>query len=272
MRELHGRTAVVTGAAGGIGSRVAHRLARSGMSLALVDRDAEGLGALADALPAPTRVTTHVADLAEVTSFPALADAVAGAHDGVHVLVSNAGLTVHGRFADHTPADLDRVLDVDLRAGLHLVHALLPHLRAAEEAHVVLVASMAALLAFPYQSAYSAAKFGLRGFGHALRIELSAEAIGVTTVLPGTIATGFLAAARSHDVETSARLAGLMRRHGTSPERVAAAVERGVRRNRGEVRVGWDAHLVAALGRLAPRLLPGLLGLAYRRGPDGGAR
>lgn len=265
MHDLNDRVVLLTGAAGGIGSALARAFAAAGARLALVDRDETGLAALAQGLPGATQVSLHRLDLADFSTFDGLLADVIAAHGRVDVLVNNAGLTVHGRFADHTAADLDRVLDVDLRAPVHLTRVALPHLRRAEQAHVVLVSSMAGGLAFPFQSAYSTAKFGLRGFGAALRIELAPEGIGVTTVMPGTIATPLLANATSHDDATSTRLAAMMRRYGTNPDRAAAAVLRGIRRNRGTVRAGWDSHVVGLVGWLAPPLMPALLRLAFRR-------
>lgn len=256
---------LLTGAAGGIGSALARAFAAAGARLALVDRDDEGLATLADQLPDAAGVTLHPLDLARFEAFEALLADVTEAHGGLHVLVNNAGLTVHGTFANHTADDVDRVLDVDLRAPVHLTRVALPHLLRADVAHIVLVSSMAGGLAFPFQSAYSAAKHGLRGFGAALRIELAAEDVGVTTVLPGTIATGLLSTATSHDEATSTHLADLMRRYGTSPDRVAAAVLQGIRRNRGTLRAGWDSHLVGFLSWLVPPLLPATLRVAFRR-------
>jgi short-subunit dehydrogenase len=265
MFELRDRVVLLTGAAGGIGGALARAFAAAGARLALVDRDEAGLAAVAGDLPGSTPVSLHPFDLGEFPAYASLLAEVLAAHGRIEVLVNNAGLTVHGTFADHTAADLDRVLDIDLRASLHLTRIALPQLRQANAAHIALVSSMAGGLAFPFQSAYSAAKFGLRGFGAALRIELARDGIGVTTVMPGTIATGFLANAASHDEATSTRLSALMQRYGTRPERAAAAVLRGIRRNRGTVRVGWDSHLMGFLGWVAPPLMPALLQLAFRR-------
>ncbi len=231
-----------------------------------MDRDEAGLQELASSLPASCEVSRHGVDLAELGGLDDLAAAVVDRHGGAHVLINNAGLTVHGAFEDYSAADIDRVLDVDLRAPLHLVRAFLPHLVAAAPAHVVNVASLAGLSGFPFQSTYSAAKFALRGFGQALRPELAARGIGVTTVLPGTVATPFLRTAASHDRDTSDRLARLMMNHGAPPARVARAIERAIRRDRAVVRVGWDCHAVAWCNQLCPPLIPWVLRLAYRGG------
>ena len=266
LRSFDGRVVLLTGAAGGIGAALARQLARTGARLALADRDVARLEVLARSLSASTtRLTTHRVDLSDRSAIRPLIADVLRAHGGLHLLISNAGLTVHGPLSQQTPEEVDRVLDVDLRAAIHLTHAALPALRRADAAHVVLVSSMAGLLAFPLQSTYSAAKFGVRGFGQALRMELRADGVGVTTVLPGTTATGFLSSADSHDPAMSRRLGYLMRRYGTSPERVARATLAGVLTDRAEVRVGWDAWGVSLVTRLAPALLPALLAAGYRR-------
>ena len=259
------RIVVLTGAAGGIGTAIARRLAEAGAVLALVDRDAAGLEALATAL-GEAETSTHLFDLRGLDGLDALAEAVVEAHGGVDVLVNNAGVTVHGPLAAQSADDVARVLGVDLHAVIEATRVFLPRLRGRPGAHVVHIASMAGLQGFPFQSTYSAAKFGLRGFGQALRPELAAMGIGCSTILPGTIATGFLRHTPSHDPASSARLATLMERFGTSPDRVAAAVIHALRWNRAEVRVGWDAHLLALTRWLCPPLLPWLLGVMLRRG------
>lgn len=256
MRDLNGRAVLLTGAAGGIGSALARQLAGHGARLALVDLDAAGLDRLATELPGST---THRMDLTDRAALAGLVPDVVAAHGGLDVLICNAGLTVFGRFADLAPTEIDAVLEVDLTSVLHLVALALPELRARDQAHVVLVSSMAGLQAFPFQSIYSAAKHGLRAYGESLRWELAAEGIGVSTVLPGTIATRFLDNAGTHDDELTGQLARLMRRYGTSPERVATKTVAAIRRNRGRVRVGWDCYAVGLVQWLAPPLLPALL-------------
>lgn len=266
MKTLQARVVVLTGAAGGIGSAIARSLANDGAHLALVDRDEQGLTALAGSLPHPNRVSQHVVDLLQFESFPALVDDIIQRHGAVHVLINNAGLTVHGTFLDQTADEIERVLTVDLRAAIHLTKLFLPHLRADAPGHVVNMASMAGFAGFPFQSTYSAAKFGLRGFGQALRPELHPLGIGVTTIMPGAIATDFLGAAGTHDKATSDQLASLMRKYGTPPTRVATKVRRAILRNHAEVRVGWDAHLVCWTQWVCPPLIPFAMRMAYRRG------
>ncbi|MCB9683243.1 MAG: SDR family oxidoreductase [Alphaproteobacteria bacterium] len=275
MRDLTDTTAVLTGAAGGIGQALARRLADQGCHLALADVDADRLAAVAATLHAPgRRVTTHVVDVTRPEALDAFADDVREAHGGCHLLLNNAGVTVHGPFAVHTADDLDWLLDVNVRGVIHGCRAFRPMLQeagAGRGAHVVNTASMAGLFGCPTQASYSASKWALRGFTAALRVEWAPLGIGVTALLPGTIATGFLAAARTHDAGASAWMATQMQRYGTAPDRVAARAVTGIRRNRAEVLAGWDAHAIAWTQWVAPWLLPTVLRLGYAWAPPPGA-
>lgn len=259
MRTLRGKVAVITGAAGGLGSALAERLAREGCRLALVDRRAEPLAGMAR-----DGVTTHPMDVADARAWESLAAEVREVHGGADLLVNNAGLTIHGRFADQSVDDIDRIVDVNLKGVMYGCRAFLPQLCARPEAHVVNVSSLAGRVAFPYQSTYCATKFALRGFGAALRMEVASRGVGVTTVLPGTIATRLLETAQSYDRATSGRLAALMLAHGARPEHVSARVVRAIRRDEAEVVVGWDAVITTAAHALSPSAVYALLGLALR--------
>lgn len=260
MTQLRDAVVILTGAAGGIGRATARLLLDRGATVIAVDRDAKGLAALAEL---GDRLHPCRVDLLEVEAFGDLVDGLRDRHGRLDVLINNAGITVHGRFAAMSIEQIDRVLDVDLRAPLHLTRAVLPHL--APGGHVAFVSSMAGLQAFPTQSTYSGAKFGLRGFAAALEMELERDGLSASTVLPGAIATPFLAGATSQDEATTARLSRLMLRFGTPPERVARALLRGIERGGGTRRVGWDCHLVAFVSWICPPLVPWVLRQVQRR-------
>ncbi len=253
MKTLTGKTALITGAAGGIGTALAHALHDAGCQLVLTDIAPEGLPDLPGALH-------RALDVADAAAWSALA----GELDTLDLLVHNAGVTVHGPYAEMTPEDVDWLLGINLRGTLYGTTAMLPLLRQSGDAHIVTIASMSALFGTPLQATYCASKYALRGFAGGLRIELAADGIGVTAVLPGTIKTSFLANARTHDAAESAWMAEQMLRVGTAPETVARAVLKGVLRNRAEVLVGLDAHAMGAVQRLAPATFHRLLGWAMR--------
>ncbi len=257
MDALRGKVAVVTGAAGGIGGAIAARLRAEGCRLALVDLDAGSLVSAPD-------VTTHAMDVSDARSWEALAAEVKEAHGGADLLVNNAGLTIHGTFADQSVEDLDRIVDVNLKGVLYGCRAFLPQLRARGAGHVVNLSSLAGRVAFPYQSTYCATKFAIRGFSAALRMELAGDGVGVTAVMPGAVATRLLDAARSYDRRASRKMAELMLEHGVRPERVADRVVRAIRRDEAEVLIGWDARVTTTAQALAPSVLYGALSMAFR--------
>jgi short-subunit dehydrogenase len=262
VRELRGKVAVVTGAAHGIGLAICRALKAEGCRLALVDRDPVGLATAARELG--DGVSVHELDLRDLAALEALPDAVVAAHGGIDLVVQNAGLSVYGVLAEQSADDLDRVFDVNVRAVVHGARVFAPHLFA-RRGHLVNLSSMASFFGIPYQSTYCASKSAVRGFTEAIRAEFAPHGVGVTAVLPGTIATRFMERAGTHDPEGSATWARLMQRYGTSPERVARQVVRAVKQDRGEIRVGWDAHLAALVRRLAPGLLRKGLTVGFAR-------
>jgi short-subunit dehydrogenase len=255
------RIAVVTGAAGGIGRALATRLARDGWTLAIADRDEAGLAGVARELTG-TNVTVHVVDLLDREAPETLLDEVSRAHGAVHLLVNNAGVTVLGPLEAQTREEVERVLYVNLVAVAQLCRVFTPSLIRSAPSRIVNIASFAGVVAFPLQAAYSASKFGVRGLSDSLRIELSDRGVGVSAVLPGTVATALMSSASTYDPELAASFTRLMTRHGVSPDAVARAVVACVERGKAEVRVGWDAHA----GIVSKRLFPGLVRKAFNAG------
>lgn len=275
-----GGTAVVTGAGSGIGEALTYGLAARGSHLVLVDQHADRLDRVVLTVRREhpgVSVRTVVADLADHDATVALGRRLAAEHPGTTLLVNNAGTTVGGELEELDLAEVDRVLEVDLRAVVSLTHALLPVLLAHPGSHVVVVSSIFGIVAAPGQVPYVTAKFGVRGFAEALRHELVGR-VGVTVVHPGGIATriaqdlavGDRVDAAAFEV-TRRRVAGMLR---IPPATAAAAILRGVERRRGRVLIGW---VTARFPDLLVRALPGSYGrllqvfsgsrLDPRRGP-----
>ena len=200
--DLSGRTALVTGATGGLGRAIARGLHASGASVQLSGRRADVLDALAAELG--SRATVLPADLAKSGQAVALAER-AGAVD---VLVANAGLPGSGALADFTLDEADRVLDVNLRAAIHLTHALLPGMLGRGRGHLVFISSIAGKTPTVGASLYSASKFGLRGFALALHEDLRESGVGVTAVFPGFIAEAGLWGDANMDLPRAADACG----------------------------------------------------------------
>ena len=258
-RDFVGATAVVTGAASGMGEAMAHELATEGADvLVLVDWHAERLGLVATAIRdrAPdVKVDTHVVDLGNRADLDALVADLGRAHDHIDLLVNNAGVALFGRFAQMTIADFEWVTDINLRAPIVLTHGLLPNLLRADGAHVINTSSLFGLIAPPGQSAYCASKFGLRGFSESLGAELEDDGVGVTTVHPGGIRTRIATSARAF-ADKALRM---------PPERAARIILDAARRRKSRVVVGLDAKAVEKLPRLVPSQMRRLLRIGSKR-------
>lgn len=270
MRELAGRTAVITGAGSGIGRALARALAAEGCRLALVDVDAAGLEETRRGLPG-VPVSTHRADVADRARMAALPAEIQAAHGAIHLLFNNAGITINAAFEDSAIEDLERVIGVNLWGVLYGCHYFLPHLKQAGEAQIVNTSSMAAFLGLPNQASYSLTKAAVRSLSETLRVELAGAGIGVTSIHPGAVRTGILKAAARYggDAAETARLEALVARFGMDPEKLAARVVRAVRRNRMRQRIGVDAYLVDWAKRLLPVAIHAPLRWAFDRAAAG---
>lgn len=273
MRELRNRVAVVTGAASGIGRALALELAREGCHLALCDVDEEGLReSAARAAEAGAKVRTDRVDVADRDAVHAWADAVAAEYGRVNLVVNNAGVALSADVDTMTYEDLDWVMGIDFWGVIHGTKAFLPHLKRADEGHVVNVSSVFGMIGVFTQSAYNAAKFGVRGFTEALREELEIEGapVSATSVHPGGIRTNIVRSSRLGVVggrvtpreEATAEFDILAR---TSPEAAARRIIRGVKRNERRVLIGLDARVIDWMQRLFPTAYQRLLIRAGRR-------
>jgi short-subunit dehydrogenase len=254
-----GGTAVVTGAASGIGEALAAELADRGSGLVLLDRDAERLEAVAAAIrrrhPA-VPVATVVADLADDEAARSAGARLAAEHPEITLLVNNAGVALGGRFDQVTLEDFDWVLAINFRAVVRLTAALLPTLKAHPGAHLINVSSIFGIFAPPGQAAYAASKFAVRGFTEVLRHELAEDGVGVTVVHPGGIRTRIAENARTGSGVTEAELAEgraqidkLLR---IPPEKAAAQIADAIEKRRPRLLIGWSAKLPDLLVRLLP--------------------
>ncbi|HET8680541.1 MAG TPA: SDR family oxidoreductase [Micromonosporaceae bacterium] len=262
-----GGTAVVTGAASGIGEALSHALARRGCHLVLLDRDAPRLEAVADAIrgghPA-LAVRTYVVDLADAGATLRVAGAVLAEHPRIRLLVNNAGVALDGRFDQVALEEFDWVVDINLKAAVRLTHTLLPALKAEPGAHLANVSSVFGLIAPAGQVAYATSKFAIRGFTEALRHELVDHRIGATSVHPGGVRTRIGLSARvgrgvsAEEARAARELSARLLR--MDPRRAAGIIVAAIERRRPRVLLGWSARVPD----LVVRLLPGSYGVVMR--------
>jgi short-subunit dehydrogenase len=231
--ELTGKTALLTGATGGLGRAIAHALAERGTRVVLSSRKGPELEELAASLPGNGH-RGIVSDLAEEGAALRLA----GEAGAVDVLVANAGLPGSGRLDTFSPDEIARAIRVNLEAPIQMTRALLPAVSERGRGHFVYISSLAGKAATARSSVYSATKFGLRGFAIALRQDLAPTPIGVSVILPGFIRDAGMFA------DAGAKAPGGL---GTSsPEEVGAAVVSAIERDRAEVEVAPLRQRIAA--------------------------
>jgi short-subunit dehydrogenase len=247
--QLEGRTAVLTGATGGLGRAIAHALADKGARVLVSSRKADELTALADSLPGEGH-RAIVADLA----LEGAAERLASEAGAVDVLVANAGISASGRLEEFSEMEVARALRVNLEAPIQMTRKLLVGMRERGVGHLVFISSLQGKAALPRSSIYSATKFGLRGFALSLREDLWESGVGVSVVLPGFIREAGI----FH--ESGAKAPAAM---GTSsPAEVGEGVATAIERNRAEVEV---APLRQRIGAAIAHRHPGLSSLVTRR-------
>lgn len=187
MFDLTGKSALITGASGGIGGGIARALHAQGATVALTGRNADSLASLAADLGERTHVI--VADLADTASVNALIEEAGQKLDGINILVNNAGLTRDGLMLRMKDEDWDTVLDVNLTAGFKLARAVLRTMMKARWGRIINITSVVGQTGNPGQVNYVASKAGMTGFTKAMAAEVASRNITVNCVAPGFIAT-----------------------------------------------------------------------------------
>jgi NAD(P)-dependent dehydrogenase (short-subunit alcohol dehydrogenase family) len=261
-RTIAGQPAMITGAASGIGRSLARLLSRTGAPVAIADIDEAGLKDTAQSLRGP--VLSRVLDVrdaedqrrfaAEVREWlPTLPGA-----PPLAAVFNNAGVAVASSVLDADPDDDEWLRRINFDGVVNGTRAFLPILVEQDLGVIVNTSSVFGLAGMPYQSAYCASKFAVRGFTDSLRQELRGTGVRAVTVHPGGIKTNIARSARvkkdptgagrSHD-QMAAEFEQLLR---TTPAQAAAIICRGIDQGKARILVGPDAYVFDALARVAP--------------------
>ena len=205
-----------------------------------------------------TRVTTHTVDVGDVSQMNAFAQAVSAEHKQVNLVINNAGVALFGNFDQVSSQDFDWLMRINFGGVVNGSRAFLPILKTANPAMLVNVSSVFGLIAPPGQSAYSAAKFAVRGFTECLRHELAKTSVRVACVHPGGIQTNIARAARIpaqlelSSAEQEKSLEQVEKLFITSPENAAARIALGIERNETRILIGRDATVIDWVSRFFP--------------------
>jgi NADP-dependent 3-hydroxy acid dehydrogenase YdfG len=257
VTPIGGRPVMITGAASGIGQSLARHLSRLGSPVAIADIDEAGLKETARSLPGPVLVRVlDVRDAADQHRFAA--EVREWLTSPLAAVFNNAGVAVASSVLDADPDDDEWLRQINFDGVVNGTRAFLPILVEQDDGVIVNTSSVFGLAGMPYQSAYCASKFAVRGFTDALRQELRGTGVRAVTVHPGGIKTNIARSARvrkdptgqgrSHE-QMAAEFEALLR---TTPDKAAEIICRGVDRGKARILVGPDAYVFDALVRVAP--------------------
>jgi len=263
---LVGKTAVVTGAARGIGAALAAGLAARGANVALVGLEPKELEAAADACRILGEAEEWEADVTDRARMAEVATEVCDRFGSVDIVVANAGIAIGGPFADSDPEAFDRVIEVNLLGSIATARAMLPALTRSK-GYLLQIASLAALTPTPLMAAYCTSKSGVEAFAHSLRSEVRPDGVDVGVAYLSWTDTDMVRGADQDEVmaEMRARLPWPANRTG----RLEPAVERltaGIIRRSAHV---YGQPWVRSMQWLPRGVLPAAIGL---RGPREMAR
>jgi len=266
-RPIGGRPVMITGAASGIGRGLARHLSRLGSPAAIADIDEAGLKETARSLPGPVLVRVlDVRDAADQHRFAAevrewltsLPDTGLPGTGRLAAVFNNAGVAVASSVLDADPGDDEWLRQINFDGVVNGTRAFLPILVEQDDGVIVNTSSVFGLAGMPYQSAYCASKFAVRGFTDALRQELRGTGVRAVTVHPGGVKTSIARNARVRKdpegrgrtrEQMAAEFEALLR---TTPDKAAEIICRGVDRGKARILVGPDAYVFDALARVAP--------------------
>ena len=255
---LQHTTVIITGAGSGIGRQLTIQAAADGAHVIATDVNEAGLAETRQLTQGS--ITTALLDVSDAAAIQAFASqTIPRLADTRLILINNAGVALgSGPFSETSLDDFEWLLAINLWGVIRMTKAFLPHMIAQNAGHIVNLSSVFGLAGVMHQSAYCTAKFGVRGFSDALRMELLDTPIGVTCVHPGGIKTNIALNAR---IGTSGFVSRAMHRQGaasfekaarTTPQEAARQIWAGVRQNKARVLIGNDARQIEWLTRFLP--------------------
>jgi short-subunit dehydrogenase len=246
--ELKGKNVIVTGAGGGIGSKISERLAARGASVSLVDIAEGPLKPVAEIVAGKgVKVAAIAADITNEADIKRIVSETEKKLGPVDVLINNAGLMPFKLIKDHSEKEVLSTIMVNIYGPVRLTQAVLPGMLKRNSGRIVNVGSTFGTLAFPYFGIYSMTKGAIKNFSEALRRELQDTKVGVTYVAPRAV--------RSTQAPIFFEMAAKMKMNLDSPEHVAQVVVEAIETDRAEVCIGGSEKFFMLVNKLKPTLV-----------------
>ncbi len=245
--DLQNKRVVLTGAAGGMGTVLARLMSEKGARLALVDANGEAVEKLAAELSGAIAVA---GDLATRQGCEAIARETGEKLGGVDLLINLAGIMSFAAFEDEDDERIELLMHINLIAPMLMSRALLPGMLAQNAGRIVNVGSMFGSIGFAYFAAYSASKFGLRGFSQALRRELADTGVGVTYVSPRAVKTPI-------NTGPIMRMGAATKMNMDDPDVIAGKILAAIEAEKNEAYFGFPESLFARINGILPGVVDG---------------
>ncbi len=265
MAYSTGKIAVITGAGSGIGRALARHLNAEGCELYISDINEASLAETVGLLQRPDVPTdSRIVDVADKHAVHSWAKAIDAERGHVDIVVNNAGVAYGATVAESDYEHMEWLININLWGVIYGTMAFLPLLQKSEQGHLLNLSSVFGIIAVPTQSAYNAAKFGVRGFTEALRLEMEGSNVHVCCVHPGGIKTNIAREARGGDPSISKGERGALFDSvaPTTAESAAAQIVRAMEKKQKRLLIGRDARLISLITRLFPvnysRFAPGM--------------
>jgi len=247
--EIKDKRLVLTGAAGGIGAKLAQALAARGARLLLVDRDEAALTKVAEGLDGAQIVA---GDLSTCDGCQQVATTALDLLGGIDLLINLAGLNSFRNYEDEQAAAIERLIHVNLLAPMLLTHAFLPTMLAQKSGRIVNIGSTFGSIGFAWFSAYSASKFGLRGFSEALRREIADSGVRVSYVAPRAVKTPM-------NDDAVMKMGAATGMNMDPPETVVARIVDAIDDDHKDTYIGFPESLFVRINVILPRLVDMML-------------
>lgn len=260
------KSAIITGAANGLGRALSIALYNSGYGLALIDIDEEGLTRLKDEIQRDGQtISVHTLDISDESKVIKCRQAILAIHTRIDVLINNAGISISQPFGEVEMEDFQRLFQVNFWGTVYCTKHFLPDLKKKAGSHIVNIISVFAAMGFPGKSTYGASKSAVMGFTNSLRTELIGTSVSLSLVIPPALDTGIIARGKHINEVMRQKEIEFLQQNAMPVDRVAAIIVTKMHRNKYRIVIGRQTFWMDTAARLFPGLMTWLIAKRKKR-------